>query len=206
MRRYDLSEFSAEPVKSVDLTAWGVAASAFIPVIPGRADKRGNSLSVTGEYVYGYGVADEYTGLTGGVANAGLPNPMMKMPAPVYTPNIDAGMVAYTADGVAHLIQWQTFIVGLQYTFPGLDGKMWISSNYSRSNSDNAFSLFGASGKVRTGEDFVDVSLFGDITPAVRFGAEYAYFNDHYGAGDTAALPAVDAINHRFQFSAFYIF
>jgi hypothetical protein len=204
LRHLSLTEFSATPKNSVELTGWGLAASAFIPVLPGRADKRGNSLSLTGEFVYGLGIADEYPGLVGGVASPPLPNPTMATPAPVYTPNIDPGLVAFTADGVAHLIKWQTFIVGAQYTLPGLDGRMWLSANFSRSTSANAGS-YGTPGKVRAGEDFIDASIFGDITPAVRLGAEYAWFNDHY-AGAEVKVPPVDAINHRFQFSAFYIF
>jgi hypothetical protein len=58
---------------------------------------------------------------------------------------------------------------------------------------------YGPVGKLRSGEDFVDANIFADVTPAFRLGAEYAYSNDHYVDG-------VDAINHRFQFSAFYIF
>ena len=204
LRHLALTEFSATPKSSVELTGWGVAASAFIPIIPGRADKRGNSLSLTGEYVYGFGIADELVGLTGGVASAPLPNPDMVTPAPVYTPNVDPGLVAYTTDGVAHLIQWQTFMVGAQYTIPGLDGRMWISANFSRSTSDNA-SQFGTPGKLRSGEDFADFNVFGDVTPALRLGAEYGFFDDHY-AGAEVKVRAIDAVNQRFQFSAFYLF
>jgi hypothetical protein len=204
LRHIVLPEFSATPMNSVELTGWGVAASAFIPLIPGRADKRGNSLSLTGEYVYGFGIADEYPSLTGGVASAPLPNPTMATPAPVYTSNVDPGLVAFTTDGVAHLVQWQTFIVGVQYTIPGLDGRMWISGNFSRSSSDNANQL-GAPGKLRSGEDFADFNVFGDVTPALRLGAEYAYFSDHYAGAEVKVRP-IDAVNHRFQFSAFYLF
>ena len=204
VRQLSLTELSATPKNSVELTGWGVAASAFIPVLPGRADKRGNSLSLTGEYVWGKGIADEYTGLTGGVSSPPLPNPTMVTPAPVYTPNVDPGLAVFTADGVAHLIRWQTFIVGAQYTMPGLDGRMWISGNYARSVSDNA-SSFGTPGKLRSGEDFADVNVFGDITPAVRLGVEYAWFDDHY-AGAEVKVPPIDAVNHRVQLSAFFIF
>jgi hypothetical protein len=204
LRQFNFPEFSAEPKNNLSLTGWGVAASAFIPVIPGRENKRGNSLSLTAEYVYGYGVADEYVGLTGGVANAELPNPMMKTPAPVYATDIDAGMVVFTADGAAHLVQWETFMVGAQYTFPGLNGRLWIAGNYSRSDSNNSQN-YGAAGKVRQGEDFADANLFFDLTPSVRFGTEYAWFNDHYGTGN-GKVAAVDSTNHRFQFSTFFIF
>jgi hypothetical protein len=128
----------------------------------------------------------------------------MATPAPVYTPNLDPGLAVYGPEGGAHLIHWQTFIVGLQYTIPALDGKLWVSGNYSRSSSNNAH-LYGTPGKVRSAEDFADICVFGDITPAVRLGAEYAYFNDHY-AGDGVKVTPVDVINNRFQFSAFYIF
>jgi hypothetical protein len=128
----------------------------------------------------------------------------MVTPAPVYTPNVDPGLVAYTADGVAHLIQWQTFLVGAQYTIPGLDGRLWVSANFSRSTSDNA-NQFGTPGKLRSGEDFADFCVFGDVTPALRLGAEYAYFSDHYAGADVKVAP-IDAVNQRFQFSAFYLF
>jgi hypothetical protein len=59
--------------------------------------------------------------------------------------------------------------------------------------------LYGAATKVRTGEDFADGSVFFDLTKAVRFGAEYAWFNDHYADGK-------DSTNHRLQISAWYIF
>jgi hypothetical protein len=180
-------------VNSVSKTAYGFAVGGFIPIIPGRADKRGNSLSVTGEYAWSLGVADEYVGLNPGIANPALPKP-----TDTYTPNIDPGLVAYSADGALHLIQWQTYMVGLQYTIPGLDGRLWISGNYSHTDSNNT-KFHGAAAKLRDSEDFVDASVFGDLTPAVRLGAEYAYFADHYVDGK-------DATNSRFQFSAFYIF
>lgn len=204
LRHLSLAELSATPKNSVELNGWGVAASAFIPVIPGRADKRGNSLSLTGEYVWGIGIADEYPGLVGGVSSAPLSNPNMVTPAPVYTPNVDPGLAVFTADGVAHLIRWQTFIVGAQYTIPGLDGRMWVSANFSRSVSDNAKN-FGTPGKLRAGEDFADFNIFGDITPAVRVGAEYAWFNDHYAGADVKVAP-IDATNHRVQLSTFFLF
>jgi hypothetical protein len=43
------------------------------------------------------------------------------------------------------------------------------------------------------------VNLFWDITPAVRVGAEYSFFYQQYNDD-------VEATNHRFQFSAFYLF
>jgi hypothetical protein len=197
IRGFDLAEFAASPKQRVEKTGWGVAVDAFVPVIPGREKKRGNSLSVNGEYAWGLGTADFYTGLNGGVSNASLP-PDAKGAPQTFTPNVDPSLAVFSADGVAHLIQWQSYLVGLQYYFPGLDGRLWVSSNYSHIGSNNA-RLHGAASAVRDDEDWVDANLFGDITPAVRFGIEYAWFDDHYVNG-------VDAINHRVQFSAFYLF
>ncbi len=44
-----------------------------------------------------------------------------------------------------------------------------------------------------------DASIVGDPYPGVRFGLEYAHYADTY-------LDGVTALNHRVQFSGFYIF
>jgi hypothetical protein len=51
----------------------GIAVDAFIPVIPATKTTKGNSLSISGEVAYGRGLADLYTGFTGGVLNPALP-------------------------------------------------------------------------------------------------------------------------------------
>ncbi|HZS37485.1 MAG TPA: hypothetical protein VFF06_11700 [Polyangia bacterium] len=200
IRQFNLSEFSAKPKNSVSKTGWAVAADAFIPIVPARHAHSTGAISVNAEYGYGYGTADLYTGLNGGVNKfPALPNPMMTTPAPVYTPNVDPSLVVYDADGTAHLINWQSALVGLQWYFPRLHDRMWISSNYSHLESNNA-KLHAPAGTIaRSSEDWVDANLFGDVTPAVRLGLEYAYFADHYSDG-------MDAVNHRVQFSAFYLF
>lgn len=199
LRRFQLPEFTAAPKASVDSSlGWGVAADALIPILPARPDKKGNALTLTAEYAWGYGTADLYSGLNGGVAFPALPNPMMLNPAPTYTPNVDPGLVVFDTDGTLHLIQWQSYIFGLQYYLPGLNGRGWVSANYSHMDSDNS-RRHGAPTKVRTAEDWFDVNLFADVTPAVRLGLEYAFFRDQYADGDTP-------VNHRVQFSAFYLF
>ena len=100
---------------------------------------------------------------------------------------------------------------GLQYYFPHLNGRLWVSGNYSRSMSANARNLLGtdvvanaatvaaAETKVRDHEDFWDANVFGDPCSGVRFGLEYAHFVDTYVDG-------VQANNHRVQLSGFFIF
>ena len=52
---------------TTDLTMSAIAADAFIPIVPVSKDHKGNSLSVDGEFSSGYGDADQFIGLTGGI-------------------------------------------------------------------------------------------------------------------------------------------
>lgn len=199
-RRFALPELSASPKDSVDSNlGWGVAADALIPILPARPGKKGNALTLTGEYAWGLGTADLYSGVgAAGTAFPALPNPTMATPAPTYAPNVDPGLVVYSPDGALHLLQWQSYIVGAQYYLPGLGGRGWVSASYSHMESNNA-RLHGAANRARLAEDWFDVNLFADVTPAVRVGLEYAYFRDHYADGATP-------VNQRVQLSAFYLF
>jgi hypothetical protein len=217
-RKVSVAAWSAKPTTAASATGESVAVDAFVPILPATRSTRGNSLSFTGEFSYGHGTADLYTGLTGGVPVAPtLPNPTMASPAPTYTPDIDPGIAAFqptAADPmgtILHLVQWTTFNVGLQYYFPRLDGRLWVAANYSRSMSANAKDLLGtalgapaatvatAQSKVRDHEQWYDASILGDPYPGVRLGLEYARFLDTYVDGTQAQ-------NHRVQFSGFYIF
>ena len=183
--------------------AAALAVDAFVPILPGSKEQMGNSLSLMGEFVTGYGIADMYTGLASGVgvnvvpaAGVGPLPPTLVNQA--YNPHIDPGIAVYDALGNLHFIQWTTFRGGLQYYLPGLDGKMWVSANYSRVQTANAQRL-GALAATLSSLDWFDFNVMGDITPAVRVGVEYANYNTFYG-------DAVHAIDHRVQGSAFYIF
>lgn len=198
VRHFELPQFSAMPKAQVPKTGWAVAVDALLPLLRATDQHRGNALTALVEYAYGYGDADFYAALNGGVVNPPLPNPAGLTPAPTYSPDVDPGLVVFDAAGNAHLINWQSAMVGLQYYFPRLDGKFWISADYSHTDSNNA-PLHGPPAGVRRGEDWADVNLFGDVTPAVRLGLEYALFDDHYADG-------IDAVDHRVQLSAFYLF
>jgi hypothetical protein len=168
-------------------------------VLPGTEENKGNSLSLLGEFVTGSGITDLFTGLQSGVAFPALPNPTNANPAPTYNPQVDPGMVVYDANGTLHAIQWQVYRAGLQYYLPGLDGKMWISGNYSRTKSPNASNYGAAPSSTLDHLDWFDANVMGDLTPAVRLGIEYANYNTTYADG-------IHAINHRVFASAFYIF
>jgi len=198
-RQIRLPELSATPKDVKHKTGTAIAVDAFLPVIPGSLDKKGNSLTLNGEFASGYGTADLYTGLGGvGTAYPTLPNPTNLNPAPVYAPDIDPGIAQYDGAGGLHLIQWNSFLIGAQYYLPVMDGRFWVSGNYSHMTSANV-QRFGPPAKVRSDLDWFDVNFFADITPAVRSGIEYANTHDKYGDG-------TNAINHRVQLSMFYIF
>jgi hypothetical protein len=197
LRRVMVDQFAAAPRYTNDKTAGGIAIDAFLPVIPGTKENKDHSLALNGEFATGGGSADQYAGLTGGAAFPALP-PTGATPAPVYTPNIDPGIVTYSGAGALHYIKWTSYLVGAQYYLPGVDGRVWISGNYSRIRSPN-LRRWGGRTTSLSHEDWFDVNLFGDPAPAIRLGLEYANYHDRYVDG-------THAINHRVQFSGFYIF
>ncbi len=221
-RDFRVPEFAAFPKQSVELATGAVAVDAFLPLVPATQKHRGNALSVSGEFVYGGGISDMYTGLTGGIGFPSLVNTTGQNPPPAYPQNVDNGMVVLDncprdyAPGATschdlHAIVWQTFNVGLQYYFPGVNGAIWLSANYAHTESPNIdqFTTGGAANPtssnysqqatVRKAEDWADANLFVQPLPSVRIGLEYAYFRDKYVDG-------VVAENHRGQVSGFFIF
>jgi len=193
LRHIEVPYLQAAPTGNAGKTATAGAIDGFIPVLPGSKDKMGNALSLNGEFASGYGTADLYTGLTGGVTWPALPAPA------VWPQDLDNGIATYSSTGALHFIQWTSYLVGAQYYFPGLNGKAWLSGNYSHMESSNTGTLFPKSTKVRSSEDWWDVNLFGDVTPALRLGLEYAQFLDKYVDGNSPT-------NHRVQLSGFFIF
>ncbi len=198
LRHVAVDQFSATPKTTNDLTMDSLAVQGFVPILPASKEHKDNALSVQGEFSTGYGNADHFTGLTGGVSFPALPNPMMTTPAPAYAADIDNGIVTYDTKGKLHGIQWTMWVVGGQYYFPGCEGKFWVSGNYSHGSSANTH-YYGTATKLTAAEDWFDVNLFVDPLPSVRVGAEYANFNDTYVDGQ-------HAINHRVQVSGFFIF
>jgi hypothetical protein len=236
------------PSDTVSTQSLSLAADAFIPIIPATRTKRDNALSFVGEVVYGGGIADMYTGLNGGVQFPFIPNinatdPQNLNPTPTWPQNIDNGLVDYdlatnnqTLNGgqpgsptgagqqgfVLHPVAWASWLLGLQYTLPGVDGKVWLSANYSHMQSRNG-SLLGfnywstadfarvgntgslfyyyntSEGQVRRREDWWDANVFYQPLEAVRVGAEFAQFIDRYVDGFTAT-------NNRFQLSGYFLF
>ncbi|MGO9838424.1 MAG: hypothetical protein ACLP1X_29945, partial [Polyangiaceae bacterium] len=198
LRHVAVDNYAAKPTYTNDLGLSAFAVDGFVPVIPGTKHKKDNSLSLNGEFATGYGFADMYTGLTGGITFPALPNPMAAATPPTYTPDIDNGIVTYDSKGGLHGIQWTSYLLGAQYYLPAVDGRVWVSGNYSHMSSANSH-FYGAAAATLSVEDWFDVNLFFAPTPAVRIGVEYANFNNQYVDGQ-------HAINHRGQLSGFFVF
>ncbi len=197
MRSFRIPEFAATPVNSNSKTSHALALDVFIPILPGTESSKGNSLSVLGEAVRGHGITDMYTGLASGITYPALPLTAAGA-AQTFNPQIDPGFVSYDANGNLHVIQWTVYRVGGQYYLPGLDGKLWISGNYSYTKSNNARN-FGAAASTLAHLVWYDVNVMGDVTPAVRLGIEYAKYRTTY-------VDNMRASDDRVEGSAFYIF
>jgi hypothetical protein len=200
MRWFKVDPYAPLPAPPIPLTGWAVAANIIIPVIPvADSTDRGNALTLTGEFVKGTGDADQY-GMTAG---ATMPNvyplppdtpvnaqgvavpqqangaaPLVGLP---YTPNVDPGLVAFDLNGILHTINWQTYIIGVQYYLPPT-GRVFVTGNYSRSKSNNIASLFHPASQrqpwvnsqgVFESAWYVDGNIFFDITPSARMGLSY---------------------------------
>ena len=225
VRSFKVDPYAPLPAPPIPLIGWALAANLLLPIIPAKdGTDRGNALTLTGEFVTGTGDADQYTGMTAG---ATMPNVYPLAPgtpvdfAGVATPqdangaqpivgrpfqsDVDPGLVAFDSNGVLHTINWQTFVVGIQYYLPPR-GRVFISGNYSQGKSNNIASLYhpisprqpwiNALGVFQTSR-YLDGNIFFDITPAARMGLSFQRV-DQKLADDTKVH------NNRFEMTFLY--
>jgi hypothetical protein len=225
VRSFKVDPYAPLPAPPIPLIGWALAANLLLPIIPAKdGTDRGNALTLTGEFVTGTGDADQYTGMTAG---ATMPNVYPLAPgtpvdfAGVATPqdangaqpivgrpflsDVDPGLVAFDSNGVLHTINWQTFVVGIQYYLPPR-GRIFISGNYSQGKSNNIASLYhpisprqpwiNALGVFQTSR-YLDGNIFFDITPAARMGLSFQRV-DQKLADDTKVH------NNRFEMTFLY--
>jgi hypothetical protein len=204
-RRFRLPIFSSTmPADQTQtINGYGLSLDAFLPVVPATATNWDNALTLTGSFVRGQAIADQFTGLSGGVS---LVSPTAASGTTSnFTSDIDNGLVIFDSNGQMHAIRWQAELVGLQYYLPTTPFRMWVSANYSHmSSSDIKNIVVGTTGsnintKIFDKSDFADGNLFVDATQSIRFGLEYAWFRQ-------TDLDGVKNTNHRVQLSCFYIF
>ncbi len=147
LRQFALPELVMAPDATTRVhktSGWGISVDALIPIVPATLDNRANGLTLTGSFVTGSGIADLYTGLTGGIA-------VPAYPGGTYAAPIDAGLVQFDpATGRVHTIDWRTYMVGLQYYLPP-SGQIFIAANYSHASSSNIASYLSATSLQQVG-------------------------------------------------------
>jgi hypothetical protein len=200
-RRLSVTDFSPTPANPQTGTAWGIAANAFLPIIPASGSNLNNALSFTGEFTVGSGISDLYPGLTGGVGFPALPNPNNLEAVPTYTPNIDPGIVTFDANNRLQPIKWTALVLNAHYHLPIVDGKrVWISGTYSLAKSSNALALTPTQGRAFVWDhgQYFDANLWWGVTPAAQVGLSYERTQQTFGDGTVAH-------NDRGE-GAFYLF
>lgn len=195
LRRFAIAEFSPTPHKAHLLNGGGVAVDLFVPLVPASKTSHDNALSLGGELVVGSGISDMYTGLgSAGTVNASIPPATPGGMPGTYPANFDPGLAAYDVSGHLELIQWLSYIVGLEF-YPGVfDGRLGLWANYGHMESSNSHKFGGPDavvndpvlGRTREKEDFVDAGVYYDPTRATRVGTGLAYFRDDYVDGTVA--------------------
>ncbi len=200
VRRFAVPSFVPNPTTDVTTTGWGVSADVLLPIIPAAsATQHDNALTLGGSFVTGAGISDLYTGLAGPPFPA-LPNPEHLTPAPVYTANIDNGLVGFDRAGVLQAVAWQSFLLSLQYWLPG-DSGLWLAATFAEARSSNATELAQGAKNVMVREEYASGALFWDVARPVRVGLEFAWLRQSFS--DPAPGPTVD---RRVQLSAWYVF
>jgi hypothetical protein len=141
-------------------------------------------------YVMGSGIADLITA-GGGASFPTLPNPAQANPPPIYSPNVDNGLVTFDSSGLLHSIDWRAVRAGLEYYLPP-SGRFIFSANFTQAYSKNMATLFPQGGaevgllvEVADFSRYADVNLFFDATPNVRFGISGQYTYVEYLDGNS---------------------
>jgi|HubBroStandDraft_1064217.scaffolds.fasta_scaffold00763_2 hypothetical protein len=204
-RRLSVTDFSPTPGTEHVVYGGGVAGNLFLPIVPAHGpDKEdlSNALSLTVEGSTGTGIADLYPGLTGGVQFPSLPNPQALLPVPVYTPNVDPGLVTYDASNVLHSINWRSVVANAHYHLPFGGGKrVWVSATFSAIQSTNAVALTPVQGQAFVwGKGmYADGNIWLSPTEPLVLGLSVQRMAETFGDKTTA-------VNYRGEGSCYFFF
>jgi hypothetical protein len=186
----------ANAISTDSVTGNVVALNAFVPVIPAK-ERGGFAFSLLGEGSIGTGMADLFTGLSGGAA-IGNPVGTNLNAAAATNPNsylpfqdIDTGIAGFNKAGKLDTVDFRTLLVGGQFSY----GKVVLAGNYSNVYSDNVQQFAGAWNQ----QDWWDANLIVDPWAGVRFGVEYARTLQR-------RLTGTATNNSRVFFGSFFIF
>jgi hypothetical protein len=194
---------------------WGVSASLFIPILPAKDGKLGNTAHLVAEGVTGTGISDFFTGLSWGVCNPVCGNSTTNSGFggnAFGQTNIDAGLAAITRHGNFRTLNTSSLMVHGTYYFPD-DGKTWIGAGYGTIWSNNSGTMTCdtpdtaafCGGALRTKASIYNRNstyygyLFHDFTQEIRAGLETDWVQTKYADGERST-------NRRIQASFFYRF
>jgi hypothetical protein len=228
--------------QSSDATGYGVSIDASIPVIPIKDIKdRANALTLTGSLVTGTGIGDQYTGGATGGAPYPLPTGAAGLFTGSYIANVDPGLVQWAVKldskgnpivdatmketAVLRTINWTSYMIGLQYYLPFLEGRFAITGNYTHSASNNLqqtnsigpanarFTVEKNAGgdPTRTFKEasYYDANILVDITKAFKAGLSWQHVEQVFLATGLAGLEQMkDSTekNDRFELSTLFFF
>ena len=187
-REFAVAEYLELPRRAVKTNGWGLAVNAFVPLLPAKgADDFRNCLTLTAEFSMGAGIADRYSFLTGGARFPALPNPKGLSIPPFYRPNADNGLVTIDADENLRTIDWQAYVLGVQYYLPIPVVRIWVTGIYASLTSRNLAELTPLTnhGNIFTSARYMDGSLFVGITPDVQVGFSLQVTDQTIGNGPT---------------------
>jgi hypothetical protein len=213
-RRFVIPQFIGQPRNANTAYGYGFAVNAVIPVLPARSvEDRGNSLTLTGEFSIGTGIADLYSNMTAGAKFPELTNPGGDIPPFLYPQDVDPGLVTYDANKRAKTYNWTAFVAGLQYYLPVAKGRVWVSGIYGQLASNNITDLTPAPswGAVYKFSRYVDGNLFIALTPSVQLGMSFQYTQQTYGDNQVVQPsgvvgPLAKPFNMRAEGSATFFF
>ena len=197
LRRFAVPAFEPNATTDVTATGWGVSVDLMLPIIPASTTSHENALTFTGSYVRGEGTSDLYQGLSGPAFPA-LPNPGHVTPAPTYSASIDQGLVGFDSAGNLQPVSWQSFMLGLQYWFPGNTG-LWVAANYSHLQSFNATTLAHGSRTVFVRSQYASGALLWEAAKPLRVGLELGWTKQDF-------VDPAPSVLRRVQLSAWYYF
>lgn len=200
-RHFRINEFAAAPAATRSINGWGLSLDGMIPILTAASVKaKGNALTLTGSFSKGSGYSDLIGGLTGGAAFPAVPSATPGGMAAAYPANIDPGIIQYDSAGNLRALNWQTFMVGLQYYLPP-EGRVAIAANYTQGDSDNITDGLtgGALGGVMKKSQFFEAVVLGDITPAVRAGIAWQRIAQTRGDD-------VQSKSNRLELSVYFFF
>lgn len=201
VRHFRVNEFAAVPAATRSANGWGISIDGMIPIIPAASTRhKGNALTLTGSFVKGNGIGDLIGGLTGGAVFPNVPAATPTGTAQPYPADIDPGLVQYDTSGNLRTLDWQTFMVGVQYYLPP-NGEVTLGANYTQGDADNITDGLtgGALGGVMKQSQLFEAVALGDITPAFRAGISWQRIAQTRGDD-------LKTKNNRLELAVYYFF